>query len=251
MSLPVDFAFLHGGGQGSWVWKETIAALHLQSDGSFRRAVALDIPGCGTKRGRDTTELTPDQVADELLSELTEAGMSNILLVGHSQGGTMLPLLVERRPDLFRRLVYICCSAPLSGQSVIQMMGSGQHGSNADEVGWPRNPKEAGQREQYSLMFCNDMTEEAAAIFLGRLGEDKWPDLITYADDWRYDHLGAVPSTYVLCLRDGILPLAWQEEFAGRFRADDLVRIDAGHQVMNSRPHALAEVLLLEAKKRQ
>ncbi|MEO6716203.1 MAG: hypothetical protein ABIM50_03015 [Novosphingobium sp.] len=35
-----DFAFLHGGGQGSWVWDETIAAMKAQS-GSAHRYLAL------------------------------------------------------------------------------------------------------------------------------------------------------------------------------------------------------------------
>jgi pimeloyl-ACP methyl ester carboxylesterase len=65
--------------------------------------------------------------------------------------------------------------------------------------------------------------------------------------DWSYDHLGAVPASFVVCLRDGILPVAWQETFAERFRCQRLVRIDAGHQVMTTRPHALAEVLRHEA----
>jgi hypothetical protein len=76
-----------------------------------------------------------------------------------------------------------------------------------------------------------------------------WPDLVTFGTEWRYDHLGAVPSTYILCLQDGILPFAWQEKFATRFKADHRVSIDAGHQVMNSRPHSLAEVLRFEAAK--
>jgi hypothetical protein len=52
VSAPVDYALLHGGGQGSWVWDETIAALGVQGGGTFGRALALDAPGCGAKRGR-------------------------------------------------------------------------------------------------------------------------------------------------------------------------------------------------------
>ena len=45
MRPPTDFAFLHGGVQGGWVWTETLAALALQTGGAFGRALALDIPG--------------------------------------------------------------------------------------------------------------------------------------------------------------------------------------------------------------
>ena len=64
---------------------------------------------------------------------------------------------------------------------------------------------------------------------------------------WRYDHLAAIPASYVVCERDNILPTAWQERFAERFHADRIARIDAGHQAMNTRPQGLAEILLIEA----
>src|SRR2546425_6562265 len=145
---PVDYAFLHGGGQGSWVWKETIAALHRQADGKFGRALALDIPGCAEKRGRDISDLSPDDVAAELLADLERANMKEVILVGHSNAGTMLPRLAEKRPALFRRLVYVSCCAPLPGQNVLQMMGSSQHGSKDDEVGFPLDPKVHSHQEQ-------------------------------------------------------------------------------------------------------
>ncbi len=96
-------------------------------------------------------------------------------------------------------------------------------------------------------MFCNDMTSEEGEAFVAGLGQDMWPMSSYGYADWRYDHLVGMPGTYVLCLRDQSLPPVWQERFAQRFHADRIVRIDAGHQVMNTRPQTLAEVLLAEA----
>jgi hypothetical protein len=50
----------------------------------------------------------------------------------------------------------------------------------------------------------------------------------------------------VLCLQDMSLPPPWQVRFAETLRVEKTIRIDAGHQVMNTRPQALAEVLLAE-----
>jgi len=241
--MSMHCAFLHGGGQGSWVWDDTIAALHLQTGGQCGRLLALDAPGCGAKRGRDTRGVGVDDITAELIADLERAGMKDVILVGHSQAGTMLPRLVERRPGLFRRLIYVSCCAPLPGQTILQMIGSGQHGSDPDEVGRPLDPATHSQEEQYRVMFCNDMDEAEAARFIARLGPDRWPDSSMLASDWRYDHLEGLPSTYVKCLRDGILTPPWQEKFAERLRVQRTVRIDAGHQVMNTRPQALAEVL--------
>jgi pimeloyl-ACP methyl ester carboxylesterase len=247
MTNPVDYVFLHGGGQGGWVWQETVRALQQQSGTDSGRAIALDAPGCGSKRGRDIAALDIDAVVTELLADISGYGLKEIVLVGHSQAGTILPRLVEKQPKLFRRLVYVSCVAPLPGQSIVQQMGSGPHGSNKDEVGWPFDPKTIAADKRYSLMFCNDMNEDETAAFLAKLGQDTWPAQTMRAADWKYDHLSGVPSTYVVCLRDAVLPVPWQETFAARLQVQRQVRIDAAHQVMNTRPQALAEVLRNEA----
>jgi pimeloyl-ACP methyl ester carboxylesterase len=100
-------------------------------------------------------------------------------------------------------------------------------------------------------MFCNDMNPEQAAAFLAKLGSDGWPPQALSFTGCRYDHLVQVPATYVLCLRDQSLPAAWQEVFAARFNVAEIVRVDAGHQVMNTRPEALAEILRHEAQRTQ
>lgn len=240
------FAFLHGGGQGSWVWEPTLSALAGQTSGDAK-AISLDIPGCGEKRGMDTAGLGPDEVAAILASDIAESGLGEVVLVGHSQAGGILPRIARLRPDLVRRLVYVTCSVPSQGQTVLQMMGAGLHGSVENEVGWPFDPKTCDIGDRYPTLFCNDMDAPEASVFLAQLGKDAWPKLTYEASHWPLDHLAGIPSTYVACLRDAVLPLSWQEKFAARFNTGKTVRIDAGHQVMISRPHALAEILLIEA----
>lgn len=247
MSQTTDFVFLHGGGQGGWVWDETIASLERQSGGAVR-CLALDAPGCGAKRDRDTSDIAFDDIASELLADIEAAGMRDVVLVGHSQAGMELPQMAELKPDLFRRLVFVTCSAPKPGQTTLEQMGTGVHGNDPEEVGWPVDPETTTMEERFQAMFCNDMDEAATATFLGKLGKDMWPMCCYSHRDWRYDHLADMPVSYVLCLKDQSLPPEWQERFALRLHADKIVRIDAGHQVMNTRPEELAEVLLAEAR---
>jgi pimeloyl-ACP methyl ester carboxylesterase len=230
-----DFAFLHGGGQGSWVWTETVDALKLQTNGAAR-TLGLDAPGCGVKRGQDTSEIDVDDVAVELIADIEAADLGKVVLVGHSQAGSTIPRMALKRPDLFSRLIYVSCSSPLPGKTILQMMD--------EEVGWP---KDRSFPAYFRTAFCNDMSEDETKAFIARHGGDNWP-MKSYAfTDWRYDHLGQIPASYVLCLRDGILPVAWQDKFAERFKAERIIRVDAGHQVQNTRPHALAEILRQEA----
>ena len=239
-----DLALLHGGGQGSWVWQETIAALRSQSDHFAGRILALDIPGCGAKRGRAVQHLEPQDVARELITDIERAGMKQVVLAGHSLAGNVLPAMAELRPDLFGRLIYISCSIPLPGQTVLQLMGNRLHGSSEDEVGWPVDPVTTELRHRYEVMFCEDMSEAQRTRFLAATRAGRVAAASSSPrHEFSFDALGAIPATYVICLKDRTIPAAWQEKFATRFHAQRVVRIDAGHQVMITRPHTLAEVL--------
>jgi pimeloyl-ACP methyl ester carboxylesterase len=103
--MTIDLVFLHGGGQGSWVWDETVAALTAQSHRV--RCLALDVPGCGTKRQREISQLDIGDIARELLAEIAASDMQSIVLVGHSQAGMLIPRMVEYTPASFERSIYV------------------------------------------------------------------------------------------------------------------------------------------------
>jgi pimeloyl-ACP methyl ester carboxylesterase len=211
--------------------------------GFVGRALALDVPGCGEKRGRATAALTPKDVAEELIGDIERAGLRDVVLVGHSLAGNLLPAIAEQRADLIRRLVYVSCSIPLPGQTVLEMMGSGVHGESESEVGWPVAPATTPMRERYDAMYCEEMSATQRTAFLASLERDEWPSSFFRNTHFSFANPGDVLATYVVCLRDRILPVRWQDIFATRFGAERTVCIEAGHQVMITRPHTLAEVL--------
>lgn len=239
-----DYAFLHGGVQGSWVWDDCLAALARQTDDGFGRALALDVPGCGAKRGRRTEGLDAAAVARELVADIERARMSDVVLVGHSQAGTVLPRMAELAPGLFRRLIYVSAVAPRPGETVLDEVLAEAEAQD----GRPRPPP--GER-LYRQIFCNDMDRGQADAFLARIGEDAWPAQTYLETQWRDGAAPTVPASYVVCLRDATVSPALQETCARRLGASRLVRLDAGHQVMVTRPHALAEAVRLEADGRE
>jgi pimeloyl-ACP methyl ester carboxylesterase len=238
MAEPTNLALLHGGGQGAWVWDETRAALEQQAGGRLH-VVAFDLPGCGTKRAQHTADLTVRDVAGAFIADLRTSGMTDITLAGHSNAGTILPIVAAMAPHLIRRYVYVSCIAPPPGMTVIEVMTEGRTKAPVHDT------LSGGRRRE---MFCTDMPADHADAFMARLGRDSWPTLRALEEtEWAYDHLIDKPSTYVICLRDQALRPEWQEAFATRVHARHRVRIDTGHQVMNTRPQALAEILRLEA----
>jgi pimeloyl-ACP methyl ester carboxylesterase len=242
MRAAPAFALLHGGGQGSWVWDAVVAL--LEAGGA--RVLALDVPGCGTKRGRDLSEVDAYGVASELLADIAAAGLGPVVLVGHSLAGAILPRMAALAPETISRLVYLTCTAPLPGVSFRGQMGQGLQGAHPDEVGWPVDPASHSADERYRIMFCNDMDPDFATQFLARMGSDLWPMDVLERSDHRYDHLAGIPSTYIVCEQDNGLPPVWQERFAERLHCQRILRLNSGHQAMTTQPGALAALLLAE-----
>jgi pimeloyl-ACP methyl ester carboxylesterase len=232
-----SFIFLHGGGQGGWIWEETLDALSAQGVGRGR-CLTLDVPGCGTKRGQPTDTLTSDDVVASLLSDIDRANAPAPILVGHSQAGTMLPLLIKARPALFRHVVYVSCLAPAGQWAGLDWVRDMPPGDSA-----LLRSHTPGSRAFFRDMFCGDMDNTYAETFLDKLGPDQWPASTYQMTGWSYDHLENLASSYIVCMRDTALAPSWQQLFAQRLKARQIVHVDAGHQVMNTRPHALAEVL--------
>jgi pimeloyl-ACP methyl ester carboxylesterase len=240
-----DVVLIHGGGMGAWVWDDLLAELHKQAHQEIR-CLAVEVPGCGAKRGRDIASLDNRDIAGELVDEIVAAGIRNATLVGHSQAGQLIPFVALHSPGLVDRLIYVSCSAPLPGRSILDTMGNGLQGSRDDQVGWPVDEVKTPLPGLFRAMFCNDMPPGHQEDFLARLGADTWPPATYTYVDWAYDHLGSMPATYVVCEQDQVLPPAWQRRFADILHVDRTVTVDAGHQVMNSRPAELAAIMLAE-----
>jgi pimeloyl-ACP methyl ester carboxylesterase len=242
----MDYVFLHGGGQGSWVWRKLVDVLGRQSDGGFGRALLLDVPGCGVKRGRDTQGITLEAIADELVQDIVDAGFRDVFIVGHSQAGTIIPMMIQRRPDLFSRALHLACVAPAPGKTVQTFR---QEKYSAEDQ--PPPPSHASHETADALIrfyMCNDMSQDEADDLMANMHQDSWPAQSYAKSDWVYDDAPAVvPTTYVVTLQDTGVIVPLQEIFAVRLKASKLIRLDCGHAAMHSRPQAFAEILLREA----
>ncbi len=166
--------------------------------------------------------------------------MQDVVLVGHSQGGTIVPRLAEARPVMFRKLIYIACLAPDPGQSVME---AAQQEDTGEDV------KATTIMEGLRTMLCNDMDVPTTRDFLAKLGGgDAWPQDSYETRDWRYGHLADMPSTYIFCEQDNCVPPERQEAYLANLHIDNVIRLVSGHQPMNSRPGELADILLAEAR---
>jgi len=235
------FVLQHGGSQGHWVWEETAALLLARG----HRSILPDVPGCGAKRWRDCAAMPFDAIVAELAAEIdaAEPHAAGAILVGHSQGGTLIAELAAARPERFRHLVFLASGAPVQGTTMPEMIGDKPRGHDPERIGLPLDPATTDRMALRDIMFCNDMDEAFKPTYFARSRGHRWPAAAQEKRDWRYDHLAAFPSTYIVCEQDNILPVEWQLRFAERFHCKQTARIDAGHQAMLTQPDALVDLL--------
>jgi pimeloyl-ACP methyl ester carboxylesterase len=242
--------FVHGGAHGAWCWEPLLRFL----DGD---ALAVDLPPKSVRGGSRRLEPVPElrtltvgEFADSVLRDVDAAGIERFVLVGHSMGGLTISEIAGRVPDRIEHLVYVSCMVPPEGASAIDALPEDLRDMTRNAVEEARrggaNPIGGLDEETTRLMFCNDMDEEQARYVLDRTGTEA--SVVLAEPVSRAGIPAELPKTFVKLLRDQSLPPDHQDVLVQNLRDSpggdvSVVSIDAGHDVMISRPKELADVL--------
>ncbi|MBR9909318.1 MAG: alpha/beta hydrolase [Gammaproteobacteria bacterium] len=240
MRAADNFVFLHGGNHGGWCWARLMESLQQRFTG---RMLALDIPGCGSKRGQQREAISLPMVADELIDDIRQAGIDQAVLVGHSMAGVVMPYLAQRAPDLFSQLLFVTTCVPRLGESIMQTMGASTRGVDATVVGYPLDPASTEPMDLMRAMFAPGLSEQDVEWLLRECSQDHWPmplalePLVVDMNDL------PVARAYIVTEQDPILPPEWQGRFAERSGARAQYSIAAAHEVFLSHPAELAALI--------
>src|SRR4051794_28694438 len=104
------FALVHGAWHGAWCWERLAPELEARG----HHVVAMDLP-------IEDTEATFTDYADVVVAALEDD--DEVVVVGHSLAGQIIPLVPERRP--VRRLVYLCAVIAGPGKSFDDLFDEG------------------------------------------------------------------------------------------------------------------------------
>ncbi|HKA92775.1 MAG TPA: alpha/beta fold hydrolase [Acidimicrobiia bacterium] len=241
---------VHGGAHGAWCWEPLLP--YLEGD-----ALAIDLPPKSVRGGSGRLDslpelrtLTIDDFARSLLDDVDDAGIDRFVLVGHSMGGLTISEVARRVPDLVEHLVYVSCMVPPEGGSAIEALPEDLQDMTRQAVEEARrggaNPIGGLDEATTRSMFCNDMGEDQSRFVLDRTGTEA--AVVLAEPVTRRGIPPELPKTFVKLLQDQSLVPDRQDVLIDNLRACpggdlDVVTIDAGHDVMISRPKELAVVL--------
>jgi pimeloyl-ACP methyl ester carboxylesterase len=230
---------VHGGQHTGQCWEPTQGALGRQAP--ELRTLAVDLPGRGRTPG-DLASLTIGQCVDSVIEQIDAAGLDEVVLVGHSMAGLTVPgVAAALGPDRVRRMVMVACCVPPQGQTVVDTL-TGPFRVMATRAARSRQPAKPMPKLMSDLMFCNGMTAAQKAFVARQLCSEA--STITAEPVDRSALSPDIPRSWVIPLRDRSLRPKQQRRFIANLGGvDDVVEIDACHDVMVSHPDALATLL--------
>lgn len=238
MSSPA-VVLVHGGQHTARCWDPTVAELGRQAPSL--RVLAVDLPGRGRTAG-DLATLTIGQCVDSVLDQIEAAGLDQVVLVGHSMAGLTVPGVAARLgPERVQRLVMVACCVPAQGTTIVDTL-VGPFRVMAARAARSAKPAKPMPKLLAGLMFCNGMTPAQRAFVNDQLCAEA--SSITAEPVDRSDLSADIPRTWVLPLRDRSLRPKQQRLFMANLGGvEDVVEIDACHDVMVSHPEELAQAL--------
>jgi pimeloyl-ACP methyl ester carboxylesterase len=225
----VDFALVHGGYHGAWCWDFLRPELERLGHG----VVAVDLP-------ISTPGLGASDYASAVEAALDPAGQP--VLVGHSMGGLVIPLVASHRP--VARLIFLAAMLPSPGRSANEQRGSepidgrippatAEWTDLGDDV-WTVGARTATE------LFYHDAQPAVARWATARLRPQCYRIMneVTPLAEWP-----DVACRSIVCRDDRAVNPAWGRTSARERLGIDAVQIDGGHSPFLTRPAELARLI--------
>jgi pimeloyl-ACP methyl ester carboxylesterase len=113
---------VHGGFQGGWAWSRVAEPLRRQG----WRVFTPSLSGLADRAHLLTPDVGFDTHVQDVLGLIEAEELTDVVLVGHSAGGTVITAVADRAPDRLSALLYLDASLPTPGQSMFDFMGDSQ-----------------------------------------------------------------------------------------------------------------------------
>lgn len=224
----MDIALVHGAYHGAWCWD----LLRPELERLGHRVITMDLPISDPLCGAEEYAEAVDAALDPHIAPM---------LVGHSMGGLIIPLVAARRP--VSRLVFLAAFLPSPGtsansQRAVEAIDSrppvSAEWTDLGHNVWMVGPNTATE------IFFHDAPAEIAAWAAQRLRPQSYRvlDELTPLKAWP-----AVESRSIVCRDDRAINPDWVRAAARERLGVDAIEIDGGHSAFLTRPAELATVL--------
>lgn len=103
-----EFVLVHGAWHGGWCWASTTAALRNMG----HHVHAPTLTGLGERSHLLHEDITSDSHVTDIVNVLKWRELRDVILVGHSYGGTVITGVASQMPEAISALVYLDAFVP-------------------------------------------------------------------------------------------------------------------------------------------
>jgi pimeloyl-ACP methyl ester carboxylesterase len=238
------FVLVHGSWHDGSAWEPTIK--HLEAKG--HQAFAPTIAGHGKSVNKNVNHA---QCTQSIVDYIVDKDLTDIILLGHSFGGTIIAKVAEAISDRIRRLIFLDAFVLNDGESLIDNFPP--HTQALSD----RLARESDDRtimmpfEVWREAFLNDADLELAKSSYAQLSPEPYQPLIDKLDLKQFYSL-PIPKSYLYCTEDNVLPQGeqwgWHPRMSNRLGLFRLVQMPGSHEVMFSNPIGLAEKIIVAGR---
>jgi pimeloyl-ACP methyl ester carboxylesterase len=202
--------------------------------------LAVDLPGRRYKPA-DLAQVTRADWVRSVCDDIETAGLDNVVLVGHSGAGFVLPGVAASLDGRVRRLLFVTANVPAEGRPPVEFMrpdlqdrAIGNH-----ELIMERT---AGRTIGGLRTGEPSIKTDLEIIENGPKGGLEAPGPLFEPFSWE-GFPDDLPRTYIRCIRDKVITPELVDVMLANMGGADLVDIDAGHHVAADAAAELAALL--------
>jgi len=237
--MRTTFVLVHGAWHGGWCWKHVRNVLESHGHRVFtptltgvgERSHLLDLVPAG--------QITMDTCCRDVASVLHYEDLTDVVLVGHSFGGSVISGVAELEPSRIRQLIYLDSDILENGETPISSVpprAVKERRRLAQETSGgvsfpPPHPKQLGVSEaDQRAWLVRNLTPHPLSTYESPLHLEKLPG-------------SGFPCTYIACVHP-----VYHGTDRARHRASmygwKIRRIATGHDLMVTAPEETAKVLM-------
>jgi pimeloyl-ACP methyl ester carboxylesterase len=237
-----NFVLVHGSWHDGSAWKAVIK--HLEAKG--HQAFAPTVAGHGKGVNKNVNHA---QCTQSIVDYIVDKDLTDIVLLGHSFGGTVIAKVAEAISDRIRRLIFFAAPVLNDGESFRDILPP-------DFQALP--DKLARESDDNTLMlsfeiwreaFLNDADLDLAKSSYAQLSPEPYQPLIDKLGLQQFYSL-PIPKSYLYCMEDTSRPQGeWGDlRMSNRLGLFRFVQMPGSHEVMFSNPVGLVEKIIVAGR---
>lgn len=114
-----NFVLLHGGAAGAWIWRGVESILRQHG----HNVLSVTFTGCAERRHLNSKDISQETHAADVVNAIEFAQLDNVILVGHSYSGSVIPMVLRDIPEKIKQTIYVDALVLKAGESVAEAMG--------------------------------------------------------------------------------------------------------------------------------